>query len=381
MDEREFRPAPVASPTGQWMVPSDRMIVRRFKNLDYLTDIVEEGFRAKKADDYEKLEGRASPATLRHEEENWELQGIDEFQDGSTPDISTGMYETRKAARHYFYPSCWRMGTSEALDIWQCYTGIDDGNKRGVGIETTVGRMKQHLQPDEKVHMGAVWYQRREKEYTPNFPFYDLYFFKDQKFDREQEFRVLANRNGNPPVLANGREWNEDMLPPDQPDAAFLKGDLDALINRVLVAPDAGVDILEEVKETLRDYSIDAEITRSRLEDGVEFSGDYMAEVVGATNYSKSSAFLEFCIDRWHDMTDWEEWSTIDVVQINQYNNRIAGKTLVEMYRYRNDGPDFNVYGQDHLKYQVQAHRFDEDDRIDYFENEWAEKFEEENEE
>jgi hypothetical protein len=241
--------------------------------------------------------------------------------------------------------------------------------------------MKQYLQPDEKLHMGVVWYQRRETEYTPNFPFFDLYFFKDQKFDREQEFRALANRNGNPPLLADGREWTEDMLPPDQPDAAYLKGDLDALINRVLVAPEAGDDIWEEVEETLRDYSIDAEITGSRLEDGVEFTGDYMAEVVGATNYLKSSAFLEFCIDRWHDLTNWDEWSTIDVVQINQHNNRVAGRTLVEMYRYRDDGPDFDVYGQDHLNYQVQAHRFDEEDRVDYFENEWAEKFEEEHEE
>jgi len=75
---------------------------------------------------------------------------------------------------------------------------------------------------------------------------------------------------------------------------------------------------------------------------------------------------------------DWDEWSTIDVVQINQHNNRLPGKTLVEMYRYRNDGSDFDVYGQDHSKYQVQAHRLDEDDCIDYFENEWVEKFEEE---
>ncbi len=381
MDEGKFRPGPVANPTGQWMLPSDRMVIRRFKNLDYMGKILRKGFRAKKADEYEKLEGRASPATLQHEEEHWELEGVGEFQDGSTPDLSTSMYETRKAARHYYYPSCWRMGTSEDPEIWKRYTGIDEENKRGIGFETTVGQMKQHLQPDEQIYMGAVWYQRRETEYTPNFPFFDLYFFKDQDFDREQEFRALANRNGNPPLLLDGREWTEDMLPEDQPFAAHLKGNLDALTNRVIVAPEAGDKIRDEVEETLREFSIDAEITRSQLENGVKFSGEYMAELRGPTNYSKSAEYLDFCIEQWHDSTDWDEWSTIDVVQINQRNNRAVGRTLVELYRYRDGGPNFEVYGQDHLNYQVQAHRFDEADRINYFENKWAKKFEEENRE
>lgn len=87
MDEREYRDQPVANPVGQWMVPSDRMVVRRYKNLDYLESILEKGFRAQKADKYEELEGRASPPTLKHEEENWELNGVT-FEDDSSPDLS-----------------------------------------------------------------------------------------------------------------------------------------------------------------------------------------------------------------------------------------------------------------------------------------------------
>jgi hypothetical protein len=39
MDEREYRDQPVAEPLGQWMVPSDRMVVRRYKNLDHLASM------------------------------------------------------------------------------------------------------------------------------------------------------------------------------------------------------------------------------------------------------------------------------------------------------------------------------------------------------
>lgn len=362
---------------GQWMVPSDRMVVRRYKKLNYLESILENGFRAQKADKYEELEGRASPPTLKHEEENWELKGVT-FEDNSSPDLSSAMYETRKAARHYYYPSCWRMGTSESLDIWQRYTSIDEDNKRGIGFETTVGQMKQHFTPNEDLYMGVVWYQRRKVEPTPNFPFYELYFFKDKQFEREQEFRAIANRGGNPVLWLDGRKWIEDYLPDDHPEAVYLKGDLDALTNRVLVAPGADDGIWKQVEDTLYDYSIDAEVTGSRLEDGREFTGEYMAELVGPTNYSGSGTYLDFCVERWLDLTEWDEWSTVDAVQINQRNNRQARRTLVELYRYRDDGPEFETYGQDHLQYQVQAHRFDENGLIDRYENEWAEKYKEE---
>ncbi len=358
------------------MVPSDRMILRRYKNLDYLESILENGFRAQKADEYEDFEGRASPPTLQHEEENWELNGVT-FEGNSSPDLSSAMYETRKAARHYYYPSCWRMGTSESLEIWKPYTGIDEENKRGIGFESTVGQMKQHLAPDEDLQMGVVWYQRREVEPTPNFPFYELYFFKDQCFDREQEFRAIANRGGNPTLWLDGREWSEEFLPDDHPEVVYLKGDLDALINRVLVAPEADEVIGEEVEDTLNEYSVQAEVTGSRLEDGVEFTGEYMAELVGPTNYSGSGTYLDFCVERWLELTDWDGWSTVDAVQINQRNNRQAPRTLVELYRYRDDGPDFETYGQDHLEYQVQVHRFDEGGRTECYRNEWAEKFDE----
>ena len=374
MDEREFREQPVVMPQSQWMLPSDRMILRRYKDLDYLDTILRNGFRAQKADKYEELEGRASPPTLDHEEENWELNGV-KLQNDSESNLSDGLYEARKAARHNYYPSCWRMGTSEDLSIWEDYSGINEDNKRGIGFETTVGQMKQHFAPNEDLHMGVVWYQHREIEPTPNFPFYELYFFKDQQFDREKEFRAIANRGGNPILFIDGREWTEDMLPDDHPDNVYLKGNLDGLINRVLVAPEAGSEIHEEVEETLREHSVEADVVKSALDNGVTSSREYMAELIGPTNYSKSEEFLDFSAEHWLSSTDWNTWSTVDVVQINQQNNRHASRTLVELYRYSGRAPDFGTYGQDHLNYQVQAHRFDQNGHIETYTNEWADAF------
>lgn len=67
MDEREYREQPVAQPTGQWMVPSDRMILHRYKSMEHFDSVLENGFRAARAEDHERREDvpRNQPANMR----------------------------------------------------------------------------------------------------------------------------------------------------------------------------------------------------------------------------------------------------------------------------------------------------------------------------
>jgi hypothetical protein len=379
MDEREYREQPVVRPSGQWMIPSDRMVLRRYKRLKHFEDILDDGFRAAKADTYEKLEGRASPPTREYEQRNSNLKGNITLQNGSEPDFAESMYETRKAARHYYLLNCWRMGTEEEHEIWKRYAAIDQEGTEGVAVETTVGKLLQHLQPDDDLHMGVVWYQKRQAEMTPTSPPYSLYFFKDQDYEEDKEFRVVANRGGNPVNFIDGREWMEDMLPEDvrERDSVNLDGDLDSIVNKILVAPGSGEETTEEVGDLLSRHSIDADVEPSQLEDEMSFSGEYMSDLIGPANYSGSQEKLNSIVDEWVESTDWGEWSTVDVAQINQKENRHPRRTLVELYRYRGSGPDFEVYGQDHLKYQVITNRFTEAEHVCEFKNDWAEKFEE----
>jgi len=87
-----------------------------------------------------------------------------------------------------------------------------------------------------------------------------------------------------------------------------------------MVLVDRVVERLVEYLNQLR--SVDDEVDECVVEGrgiGVKEPGElltgmsyvavnYMAEVVGATNYSRSAAFLEICIGRWHDLTDWGRW-------------------------------------------------------------------------
>ncbi|WP_152423905.1 hypothetical protein [Natronobacterium lacisalsi] len=74
MDEREYREQPVAQPTGQWMVPSDRMILHRYKSMEHFDSVLENGFRAARAEDHERREGRASKPTREYEMEEMQLE-------------------------------------------------------------------------------------------------------------------------------------------------------------------------------------------------------------------------------------------------------------------------------------------------------------------
>lgn len=63
----DFSRCSVLGKNTQWMIPSDRMVVRRYMPLRYFASMLEEGFRAGQADEYEEREGQASEPAREHE--------------------------------------------------------------------------------------------------------------------------------------------------------------------------------------------------------------------------------------------------------------------------------------------------------------------------
>lgn len=361
MDETQYRNHPVIQRLDPRLIPSDRMIIRRYNPLRHLESMLENGFRAGEADQYETMEGRASPATLEYERENMQIEGYDDYEltSGGEIDFPGGMRNARKQSRHYNYISCWQLGTHETLETWERYANITDGQRRGIAVETTVGQIKKHLQPSERLYMGSVWYQDRDQQKTPILPFYNLYFFKDKQFSEDREFRIIANHGGNWPVnLTAGEEWDDSMLPDDHDKSVQLTGDLDALINRVLIAPDAEEATNSEVHDIVSDSDVDANVVRSQLDSAGSFRSPYDAEIAGQNNQPDAKDEVPTRGRKWITETDAEEWSTVDLAQINRRMDRHPKRTLVEMYRYQEDGPNYGEYGQDHLRYQVKVRRF-----------------------
>ena len=135
---------PVTGKSSEWMIPSDQMIIRRYKPLRYFESMLENGFRAGQAKGYEEREGQASqPAREREQRQSEESLSV-ELNNGEEMNYAAGMENARQSARYNYYANCWRLGTDEDPEIWNEYA---DG--RGVAIETTYRQIEGRVALNE----------------------------------------------------------------------------------------------------------------------------------------------------------------------------------------------------------------------------------------
>ena len=102
---------PVTGKDTEWMIPSDQMIVRRYKPLRHFADTLENGFRAGHAEGYEEREGQASEPAREQEGQRSERTESMILNNGEEMDLASGIEQAREAARENYYASCWRLGT------------------------------------------------------------------------------------------------------------------------------------------------------------------------------------------------------------------------------------------------------------------------------
>lgn len=356
----------VTGARAEWMIPSDQMIIRRYKPLKHFPDTLEDGFRAGQADGYEGREGQASDPAREHERQRSEQTESITLVNGEEMDLAAGIDQAREDSRANYYANCWRIGTDETSNIWEKYA---DG--RGVAIETTYRQMEQYIAPDEDLYMGIIRYLDYDEDYTPTGLAAPMYFFKHHEFDSEQEFRMLANCGGNPMVRTDGRKTQPEMMP-DNPGHINIPADMDALINRVILSPDADEGIRSDVQEILDEYGVSAPVVPSRSADPSAHHESYDAELGGTANYDASVKHLDDAMGCFIEETDWDVWNTVDVVQLNQRGNLYPRSIFLECFRYVDDPPDQSEYGQEHLDYEVRAHRVVDREFQDTFRNEAA---------
>ncbi len=125
------------------------------------------------------------------------------------------------------------------------------------------------------------------------------------------------------------------------------------------------------------EHGVSAPVVPSRLAEPSAHHDTYDAELGGAANYEASEEYLEDVINRFVEETDWDVWNTVDVVQLNQRGRLHPRLIFVECFRYMDDPLDRSEYGQEHLNYEVRAHRVVDGEYQDTFLNELAEETEE----
>ncbi|MHC3382041.1 hypothetical protein [Haloarcula sp. H-GB5] len=357
-------PYPVAYRNTVWTMPSNQMVIRRYTGFKWFKKTAEEGElyfgpAASYADD-DPNEGQVTDE-VRSREQTQSAGDQVTLQDGSEMNISKGMERFRQNTQSQYFLSCWRLGTDENRDHWEKF-GSDNLT---VAIETTVGQIWNHLQSEREVHMGMVRYIDRQQDTIPNAP-PETYFFKGLDYSWEKEFRLALIGGGNP-IMDIRDDPDEEFQLPDYQEQEFASFDQDAVINRVLIEPEATDEDLQRVEEILSENSIQAEVEHSRLDSDSQQCPSRF--VYGNANLQTSEEELNRRLKQEIESTDWSTYDTVDWIQILPLwaadRAEIVGSHF-EVYQYRPEEtpPEPEEYGHSRLKQFRRVSRFNDGEHI-----------------
>ena len=114
-----------------------------------------------------------------------------------------------KSHREKIAISSWHINEYESFAMWQIFTK----NNEGLAIQSTIGRLKEALQPERKTeqYIGEVNYIDYKKEYIP---FNDAFFpflFTRKSFQYEREVRIISDVTQNKIEINDGLKIDVDI--------------------------------------------------------------------------------------------------------------------------------------------------------------------------
>ena len=157
-----------------------------------------------------------------------------------------------KSHREKVVISSWHINEYESFAMWQIFTK----NNEGLAIQSTIGRLKNALQPENRIeqYIGNVNYIDYKKEYIPFddtiFPF----LFKRKSFQYEREVRIISD------VSAQNISINEGLK---------INVDLNQLIEKIYIHPKSENWYKKLVIELVSKLNFKIEIEKSDLESDI----------------------------------------------------------------------------------------------------------------
>ena len=157
-----------------------------------------------------------------------------------------------KSHREKVVISSWHINEYESFAMWQIFTQ----NTEGLAIQTTIGRLKEALQPERQTeqYIGAVNYIDYKKEFIP---FEDTFFpflFKRKSFQYEREIRIISDVSNTNLKIDNGLKVDVN---------------LNQLIEKIYIHPKSENWYKNLVIELVSKLGFDFEIEKSDLESDI----------------------------------------------------------------------------------------------------------------
>jgi hypothetical protein len=157
-----------------------------------------------------------------------------------------------KSHREKVVISSWHINEYESFAMWQIFTK----NNEGLAIQSTIGRLKNALQPENRIeqYIGNVNYIDYKKEYIPFDDTFFPFLFKRKSFQYEREVRIISD------VSAQNISINEGLK---------INVDLSQLIEKIYIHPKSENWYKKLVIELVSKLDFKIEIEKSDLESDI----------------------------------------------------------------------------------------------------------------
>ena len=157
-----------------------------------------------------------------------------------------------KSHREKVAISSWHTNEYESFAMWQIFTK----NQEGLAIQSTIGRLKDALQPEQltKQYIGEVNYIDYKKEYIPFDDNFFPFLFKRKSFQYEREVRIITD------VTEQNISINDGLK---------INVDINALIEKIYIHPKSENWYKKLVIELVTQLGFDFEIEKSDLESDI----------------------------------------------------------------------------------------------------------------
>jgi hypothetical protein len=157
-----------------------------------------------------------------------------------------------KSHRENVVISSWHANEYESFAMWQIFTK----NNEGLAIQSTIGRLKESLKPDNyfEQYIGEVNYIDYKVEYIPFDDAFFPFLFKRKSFQYEREVRIISD------VTSKNIKINEGLK---------VDVDINKLINKIYIHPKSENWYKRLVIELVTKLGFDFEIEKSDLESDI----------------------------------------------------------------------------------------------------------------
>lgn len=152
--------------------------------------------------------------------------------------------------------NCWHMNVTESAAMWDLYL---PPAKEGLAIQSTYRNLRDSLRTDKSVYIGQVKYIDYEHQVIEGDNALAPFIHKRKAFEHEKELRAVIVES--PPPSPKGLDFKVETIK----KGVLIPVDLRVLIQRVYIAPQASVNLVDNIRFLIEQHGFSFDVTVSGL--------------------------------------------------------------------------------------------------------------------